>query len=133
MFDSTTIPALQEVIGFAQARHTLLAGNVANAGTPGYQTRDLSLDTFQERLREAIDTQRNENEPISPGLIGDRNDHPMHEVRESLKHITFHDGSDVSMEHQVTELAKNQFMHNLAVSIMSSQFRMLQTAITERV
>jgi flagellar basal body rod protein FlgB len=37
------------------------------------------------------------------------------------------------MEQQVTEIAKNQFMYNLAVAIMNSQFRLLQTAISERV
>jgi hypothetical protein len=30
-------------------------------------------------------------------------------------------------------VAKNQFLHNLTVSIMNSQFRLLQTAISERV
>ena len=57
----------------------------------------------------------------------------MRQVRESLKSIQFLDGSDVGIEQQVTEVAKNQFLHNLSVSIMNSQFRLLQTAISERV
>ena len=56
----------------------------------------------------------------------------MREVRDALKSIQFLDGSDVGIEQQVTEVAKNQFLHNLSVSIMSSQFRLLQTAISER-
>ena len=36
------------------------------------------------------------------------------------------------MEHQVTEMVKNQMQHNLALSIMTSQFRLLQTAISGR-
>ena len=35
LFDSTTIPVLGEVLNFAQARHTVLAGNVANVNPPG--------------------------------------------------------------------------------------------------
>ena len=31
------------------------------------------------------------------------------------------------------EVAKNQFLHNLSVSILCSQFRLLQAAISERV
>ena len=53
LFDNTTIPILQEVASFAQARHHVLAGNIANVDTPGYRVRDLSVDTFQERLKEA--------------------------------------------------------------------------------
>ena len=52
MFESTTIPLLQEVVNFAQARHGVLVGNMANLDTPGYRTRDLSVDVFQDRLKE---------------------------------------------------------------------------------
>jgi flagellar basal-body rod protein FlgB len=41
LFSSTTIPALGEVLNFAQARHTVLTGNIANVNTPGYRLRDL--------------------------------------------------------------------------------------------
>ncbi len=51
----------------------------------------------------------------------------------SLKSVQFLDGSDVGIEQQVTEVAKNQFLHNLSLSIMTSQFRLLQAAISERV
>jgi flagellar basal-body rod protein FlgB len=57
----------------------------------------------------------------------------MRYVRDSLKSILYHDDSNVGMEQQVLEISKNHFMHNLAISIMSSQFRMLESAISERV
>ena len=66
IFKSTTIPVLQEVIGFAQARHEVLVSNVANVNTPGYRVRDLSVDNFQHRLQEAIDAQQETGETLSP-------------------------------------------------------------------
>ena len=54
-------------------------------------------------------------------------------VKDSMKSILRHDGDDVSMEQQVNEMVKNQQQHNLAISIMSAQFRLLRAAITERV
>ena len=42
MFQSSTIPVLEQVVNFTEARHGVLAGNVANLDTPGYKTRDLS-------------------------------------------------------------------------------------------
>lgn len=133
IFESTTIPILQESIGFAQARHGVLVGNVANLDTPGYKVRDLSVETFQKRLREAIEARRERNEPVSPGILTNEPGDPMRKVRDTMKSILYHDDSDVGIEQQVLEISKNQFMHNVAISIMSSQFGLLNTAISERV
>jgi flagellar basal body rod protein FlgB len=54
-------------------------------------------------------------------------------VEDSMKSILRHDQGDVSMEQQVNEIVKNQQQHNLAIGIMSAQFRLLRAAITERV
>ena len=146
LFQSSTIPVLEQVVNFTEARHGVLAGNIANLDTPGYKTRDISPEMFQQHLREAIHIK---NEPdISPTMLGDVADMTPGEkierqearqmaafdkVRSSLKGILRHDGVNVSMEEQVNEMTKNQQQHNLAISIMSAQFRLLRAAITERV
>ena len=145
LFNSTSIPALGEVLNFAQARQTVLAGNIANVNTPGYHLRDLSQTEFQQRLKEAIETK---NQPISPTSLGDAADlspnymaerqgdkqlAAFSKVKDSMKSILRHDGDDVSMEKQVNEMMKNQQQHNLAINLMSAQFRLLRAAITERV
>jgi flagellar basal-body rod protein FlgB len=136
---------LENVVNFTEARHGVLAGNIANLDTPGYKTRDLSPELFQQRLREAIETK---NQPISPTSLGDVADlsptdnfeqHAIKQqmafgkVKDSMKSILRHDGDDVSMEKQVNEMMKNQQQHNMAIGIMSAQFRLLRAAITERV
>lgn len=135
LFDNTTIPVLQEVVGFAQARQHVLAGNIANADTPGYRVRDLSVDTFQERLKEYIESRHGKRQAVeSPGdPHSSEPDDEIREVRQSLKSIEFLDKSNVGIEQQVTEVAKNQSLHNVSVAIMRSQFRLLQTAISGRV
>lgn len=145
MFQSSTIPVLEQVINFTEARHGVLAGNIANLDTPGYKTRDLSPALFQHQLKEAIATR---HQPISPTYAGDaiglsptysgqrREDQQIaafNKVKDSMKSVLRHDGDDVSMEQQVNEMVKNQQQHNLAVNIMSAQFRLLKAAITERV
>lgn len=133
LFNASALPALQEVVGFTHARHDVLAGNIANYGTPGYKVRDLSVDNFQERLRDAIDTRDKKKEPLSPGVIAPSADAKMRRVRDSLKDVLYHDQTNVSLEHQVNEVSKNQLMHSMAITVMTSQFRLLQTAISERV
>ena len=139
LFQSTTIPMLQEAVNFAQTRHPVLAGNLANMDTPGYQARDLSVEDFQQKLKAAVDEKRRPresllSEPWSPGGLGvGRSKSPMAEVSENPKTITRHDKGEIRLEHEVTEITKNQMQHNLALTLLVNQFRLLQTAISERV
>ena len=130
---STTIPILEQVVQFTQSRHLALAGNVANANTPGYVARDLSVDDFQSRLKEAV---RQRRQPASAasrdGLVLPEED-KLATASKNPKGILYHDQSQVGVEQQVSEMVKNRLDHNLAMTIMVSQFRLLQTAISERV
>jgi len=133
LFNNTTIPALGQVLNFAQARHTVLTGNIANVNTPGYRLRDLSQTEFQERLKEAITASRMAGEPVSPGqILGERGD-PMQRVSASLENIIYHDDTNIDLEKQVAEMTKNHLLHNFALTVMTDQFQLLQTAISERV
>jgi flagellar basal-body rod protein FlgB len=145
LFQSSTIPVLEQVVNFTEARHGVLAGNVANLDTPGYRTRDLSPALFQERLKDAIETRHQPPTPaygfdpvgLSPNYDAQQRNDPhldaFRKVEDSMKSIFRHDEGDVSMEQQINEIVKNQQQHNLAIGIMSAQFRLLKAAITERV
>ncbi len=133
VFQGTTIPVLQEVMHFAQARHEVLAGNIANIDTPGYRTADLSPEVFQDRLREAMERRDQVGWPVSAGVADAREGDPMRRVRNSVKSLLRHDESDVGLEQQVIEMTNNQFMHNMAVTLMNSQFRLLEAAVSERI
>jgi flagellar basal-body rod protein FlgB len=128
LFLSTTIPVLQEVVSFSQARHAVLAGNIANIDTPGYQARDLSLEDFQTRLKQALED-RDEPQIRSPGEADLPQKPLMADVAKSSRSILRHDMGNVDMESQVSEMVKNQMRHNLALTVLSDQFRQLQTAI----
>ena len=65
LFKSTTIPVLQQAVQFNQARHAVLAGNIANMDTPGYRVRDLSVEDFQNQLREVIKKRHSPTQPES--------------------------------------------------------------------
>ena len=116
-------------MAFAQRRHELLAGNIANLDTPDYRARDLDEGDFQNALAESIDTVRTTTmESLSPTTRDDIYSGP----RAATEQVVYHDGSDVSLEHQATQMAKNMHLHGLAVTTMRSQFALLRAAITER-
>ncbi len=134
--NDSTMPALEQSIVFAQRRHAVLAGNIANKDVPGYQTRDLSVSNFQQALRSSVEASKNP-EVLSPGL-GDIASAPSRQaiqerVRDTQSQVLYLDGSDVSFEHQITEISKNALMHETAIALMRSQFQTLQVAIRESV
>ncbi len=129
---STTIPALEQAAIFSQNRQALLAGNIANMDVPGYKTRDISVEDFHTRLREAIDGKASSSSAIVPGQLPS-DVRAMEQVRDVSNQVLLHDGSDVSLEEQVSEISKNEAMHNIAIALMNSQFRNLEVAIRESV
>jgi flagellar basal-body rod protein FlgB len=133
ILSATTIPVLEQVVSFAQARHNVLAGNIANLDTPGYRVRDLSTEDFQSRLREAIRARHQPPAMRSPGEPGFGQEPNLADVARESRTILRHDDVNVDIEQQVAEMAKNQLQHNLALTIMTAQFRLLNVAISERV
>ncbi len=141
MFSGSSIPVLEQVVRFTEHRHHILAGNIANLDTPGYRVRDLSVPKFQEQLRKALETSRRRRLPGAeqampvmssvPGMPNFSGELPLDQVAENLSSLLYHDQSNVSLERQIAEMVKNQLQHNLALSIMASQFRLLRAAIGE--
>jgi len=132
IFQSTTIPVLEQVVNFAEARQTVLAGNLANLHTPGYQARDLSVEEFQSRLKEAIEARDQAPAVQSPGDLAAQWSSSIAQAAENPQSILYHDQSNDSVEFQVTEMVKNQLQHNLALSILTSQLRLLLAAVSEK-
>jgi len=127
---NSTLPALEKTAAFAQKRHMVLAGNIANRDVPGYKTRDLDVDGFQDALHEAV------TKPPSNSLAGQHTSlqpSAMERARDLSNQILYHDGTDVSYEQQVTQLSKNQSMHDMSIALMRSQLQTLQVAIRESV
>lgn len=124
IFDS---PVLEQVVSFTAARHNVLAGNIANIDTPGYRAADLSPEMFQSQLKEAVETSRTE-----PGAQSADASDPFTAVASTAHTLVYHDGTNIDIEQQASELAKNTMQYNLALSLMTSQFHTFEAVISER-
>lgn len=129
LFNNSAISALEQTAVFAQKRHELLAGNLANIDTPGYRTRDLDVGQFQSALADSIRYQTGAADQKVDAMT---RDDLIRGPRAATEQVVYHDGSDVSLERQITELSKNQGLHSVAITTMRSQFALLRAAITER-
>lgn len=146
LFDSSTLPLLQKIAAFTERRQEVLAGNIANASTPEYQTRDLPLAEFQEKLKAAVAARVTSKQQSGAGPAeqwsfqqasqSDGIDQAL--PRELLQAIpvsgqfAFQDGNNRSVERDVMEMTKNSMMQSLAIELITSQINRLQAVISER-
>lgn len=141
ILNSTSIPLLEKSAMFAERRHEVLAGNVANIDTPGYKTRDLPVEDFEQALKDAVAAR---NAPPSPGRPAAGRQAGAESLErffpEDLfqaaqarpQNLTFPDGNNRSIEHEMMEMTKNSGRHRFAVEMISAQMQLLETVINER-
>jgi flagellar basal-body rod protein FlgB len=144
LFKSTTFESLEQTISFAERRHAILAGNIANMDTPDYQTRDLSVDDFQASIKDLISIQKQQAEdsptlrfsvlqPGEPSSGSVAREQAVQNVHDAMSQVVYNDGSNDNLELQATQAAKNKSMHEVAITLLRSQFKALQMAISENV
>ncbi|MBA3404018.1 MAG: hypothetical protein H0U13_04900 [Gemmatimonadaceae bacterium] len=120
-------PLLERTLEFTAQRHRLIAENVVNVDTPGYQQRDMSLEKFQEMLHDRVESRR--KAPPGAASFGDIGG----EIENPERGILFHDGNNRSMEQLMSDQAKNALLHNMVVELLRKQFSSLEAALKERV
>jgi flagellar basal-body rod protein FlgB len=118
----------------------VLASNIANIDTPQYKSRDLPVEDFQRALQEAVSKNRTPSttRQVQSSSSTRQTDNALfpktlfQAVEASPQNITFQDGNNRSIEHEVMEMTKNKMMYNYAIELMRAQMAMLQIAISER-
>lgn len=102
-------PSLERYLDLLSARQKVVSSNIANADTPGYQTKDID---FRALYSAEVSDQMPAPAPVS-GLAS-RND-----------------GNNVSLDREARLLAENALRFNVASNLLRSQIRMVKSAIQE--
>jgi flagellar basal-body rod protein FlgB len=113
-----------------QTRQKLLAENVANADTPGFQPKDLKVPAFTRN-----------GAVTGAGLVVERTDanHMAGDTARSGEDPRFArrfeitpSGNAVSLEDEMLKVAQNQSDYQLAASLYQKSLQMLRTAVGRR-
>lgn len=148
LVNSTASPLLVKMAAFAEKRHEVLAGNIANIDTPGYKMRDLPLEDFQSALAEAVKLRQQPaitSTQGAPGLSTAQLGSVANPTLESIfrpelfqaktaesRNVLFHDDNNRSIEHQIMEMTKTAMMQRFAIEVMGAQGQMLHAVLQER-
>jgi len=118
-------PTLSELLKFTSQRHKLLAENIVNIDVPGYKQKDLSLEKFQQMMRDRIEQRNAGGQPDEGELDA--------EIENPRDGILFHDGNNRSVETLMSDQAKNALMHNMVIELLRKQFSSMEMALKERI
>jgi flagellar basal-body rod protein FlgB len=99
---------LERYLDLLSVRQKLVASNIANSDTPGYQTQDID---FQ---REFLDSAGGTPQVIEPSDLKVKND-----------------GNNVSLDRESRLLAENALRFQLASQLMKVQIQAIRSAIQE--
>ncbi len=135
------LPSLELTMRFAAQKQRLVAHNIANFDTPGFQHKQLSTSLFQESLREAIHARRAVNDgragtlqlPATREVRMGRRGQLMVDPQTSVGGVMTHDQNDRHLERTLQSLAETAAAFRTASALYTSQRGMLRDAIGERV
>lgn len=137
------VQALDLSARFTEARHRVLAENVANIDTPDYASNHLDPEAFQASLREAMER---------AGAAGDRRFSSSRlELRDNAQFVTlgdgsvevnpgvepaenvlFHDGTNAQLERLMSDVAQNALHHQFVTTQLQNRFETTLKAIRGR-
>jgi len=119
----TVTQGLGAALDLYQARHTVLAENIANSETPGYRARDLE---FADALGAAL-------APAEPGSPGDpasvQPSTPYVEPTLDRTATIKPDGNSVAIDVQMGRLSENAFKIQALTQILSARYQGLKRVI----
>ena len=109
LLSSPMMQQLQSYLDVTATRQSLIAANMANIDTPGFQTRDLN---FSQALADAEAGQNPGNaEQLVPGLVS----RP--------------DGNNVNLDRESFLMAQTQLQYQTGISLLRDEFHRLNLAI----
>lgn len=109
-------------------RQKILAGNVANANTPGYLAKDLKKPKFSDELNSALQMTVT-NEKHFTGLGGSSLSARVYTPKPTQP-LTI-DGNGVVLEDQLNEISKDKGEYTRVMTLYNTYKNMIKTAATK--
>lgn len=133
LFDAPVLQVLAKQLDAAALTQRVIAHNISNAVTPGYQRREV---VFTDLLRQALD--------VDGGTLPLRTDHPGHlggrqalaelapQVVEQSGTLLQPNRNNVDIEQEMVRLATNTLLYDASIRALGDRLNTLSYAIKGR-
>jgi flagellar basal-body rod protein FlgB len=130
IFDSGLIPAYGKLADLSAQKHKLIASNVANANTSGYQKKEIDFD---KELKKAIAKPKIAATVTDPRHIPLGNTPGGPPKIMQIKQTENSTGvNSVDIDEEMADLAQNQIIFDYGAEMLSRKFKGLKAAIRGR-
>lgn len=126
-----TIAILEQSLNLRARNQQVIAGNIANAETPGYSARKLN---FEDDLNRAISRPEITSRPAHARHfpIGSVSlDQLQGRVTEAVNNSVIGDGNSVSLDQEMLSLAENQLLYEAGTQILKKKLSLLKYAASD--
>ncbi|TKI08299.1 flagellar basal body rod protein FlgB [Martelella alba] len=124
----------QEALNLRAQRQEILAANIANADTPGYQARDID---FASELQKALTQGRADDESLSLTLTSPRHieasasTSPVSQLMYRVPDQPALDGNTVDMDRERTAFADNSLQYQTNLAVLGGQIKNMLSVLQE--
>lgn len=121
-----TVDVLQKSLDYASTRNNVIASNIANVDTPNYKAKDVQFkDMLANELSKTTEAKRTDPRH----LPFDSDSSTGYRVFKKTGTSYNHNGNNVDIDKEMTELAKNQIYYQGLTDRINGKFKSLQTVL----
>ena len=111
----SSLAILAKSMNLRLQKHAAIAGNIANADTPGFRPTDVS---FEKELQRAV----------SSGSTA-KLDHVSARIQLADDDMPRPDGNSVNLDKQMVSMSENTLMYNATAEFLGKKLKMLKSVI----
>jgi len=121
-----TIRNLERSIDMSAAKNRAISSNIANVDTPNYKSKDVVFkDVLDDAMTSSTTTKRTDPRHIPFNNL----ESSSHRVITKNNTTYNHNGNNVDIDKEMTELATNQIYYNSLIDRINGKFGSIQTVI----
>lgn len=121
-----TFNTLEQSLHFATTKNKAISTNISNVDTPNYKANDV---VFKQALNEALQNTVPTKKTNARHLDFNNEERLPYQTIKKSNTMYNHNGNNVDIDKEMSELAKNQIYYQGLVDRMNGKFNNLQTVI----
>jgi flagellar basal-body rod protein FlgB len=121
---SNTINNLEQAINQSTSKQKVISKNIANIDTPNYKAQEIRFNKSLENEMQKLNATKTNNKHFDFGTTSSG-----YQIITRNNSNYQHNGNNVDIDQEMTEMAKNQIQYNALIDRLSSKFHSLKTVI----
>lgn len=122
---SNTINSLERAISQSTAKQKVITNNIANVDTPNYKAQEVRFTNALSNEMQKLQATKTNAKHVD---FGGSNTSGYRVVTKNNTNYQ-HNGNNVDIDQEMTEMAKNQIQYNALIERLSGKFNSLKTVI----